>query len=216
MFTGIVTDIGHLAPLERIGDSARLTVQCRLAADGIIRGESICVSGVCLTVEASDRSTFTVTASPETLRRTTLGRLAAGGPVNLERALTPESRLGGHLVQGHVDGVGRIRRIRPDGVSRVVSVDVPASILAHVVVRGSVAVDGVSLTVTASDARGLSVTLIPATLETTTLGERRAGDPVNLEADLISKYVARHLEVTAPEVAGRDRVATWLESEGGS
>ena len=210
MFTGIITDVGRLVRSDRSGEGARLVVQCRLAGDGLTRGESISVSGVCLTVEDSDASTFTATASPETLRRTSLGFLAAGARVNLERAMSAGDRLGGHLVQGHVDDLGRVRRVVNEGVSRVVAIEAPAGLLRHVVDRGSVAVDGVSLTVTAVDREDFQVTLIPATRETTTLGESRAGDRVNLEVDIISKYVARHLRAQGAEAPAESRVASWL------
>jgi riboflavin synthase len=212
MFTGLVTDVGRLVRSTRSGLGSRLVIQCRLAGGGLNRGESISVSGVCLTVEECDGSSFTATASPETLRVTNLGFLVPGEDVNLERAVRPDDRLGGHLVQGHVDGLGRIRRVVDEGVSRVVTVLAPAEILQYVVERGSMAVDGVSLTVTAVDREGFQVTLIPATRESTTLGECQPGDRVNLEVDIISKYVARHLQSQDAAPSAESRAAAWLRA----
>ncbi|MCZ6832979.1 MAG: riboflavin synthase, partial [Acidobacteria bacterium] len=176
MFTGIITHIGQIAGKEVRGDGATLRIASPMVGDSLARGESVAVAGVCLTVETWDDVAFRVTASPETMRRTRLGHLALGQDVNLERALRAGERMGGHLVQGHVDGLGRVRSVRREGVSRILSLAIPAGLRTHLVDRGSVAVDGVSLTVTAVDAAGFEVTLIPETLRQTTLVELKAGD----------------------------------------
>jgi riboflavin synthase len=208
MFTGIVTEVGHLAAIERSGAGARLSVRCDMAAAGLDAGESIAVAGVCLTVESSDARLFRCTASPETMRRTSLAGCGAGAAVNLERSLRLGDRLGGHFVHGHVDGVAPIRARREEGVSRVLTIAAPADLLPYLVERGSVAVDGVSLTVTAVLPAAFEVTLIPATLEGTTFGARRVGDAVNLEVDMLSRYVARWLDAGA--APGRIEAGRWL------
>ncbi len=209
MFTGIVTDIGTLTLQQADGSGARLLVTCRMAREGLVPGESVSVSGVCLTVEVCHESAFQVTASPETLRRTSLGRAVNGRRVNLERALRAGDLMGGHLVQGHVDGVSQVRSVQAEGVSRVLSLSAPDEVLPHLVDRGSICVDGVSLTVTGLDARGFQVTLIPATLEQTTLDALAPGDDVNVEADIVSKYLARH--VSALQVGkAAERPSDWL------
>lgn len=213
MFTGIITHIGCLAGREVQREGATFRIASSMVDDHLARGESIAVAGVCLTVEAWDDIAFRVTASPETLRRTRLGDLAPGGKVNLERALRASDRMGGHLVQGHVDGLGRVRSVRREGVSRVLSFAVPDGLRLHLVDRGSVAVDGVSLTVTAVDTAGFEVTLIPETLRETTLVELKAGDTVNLEADMMSKYLAHHLRFMNGQQDSRDP-ASWLAAGG--
>lgn len=194
MFTGIVTEVGQLSRRTPRGTGASLEITCRMAAQDLVEGESVAVAGVCLTVEASDSRGFQVSASPETLRKTGLGRLPVGGRVNLERALRAEDRMGGHLVQGHVDGTGSVSAVRQEGISRILRMAVPGDLGRYLVDRGSVAVDGVSLTITGVGEGWFEVTLIPQTLENTTLSALGSGDPVNLEVDIISKYVARHLQ----------------------
>lgn len=184
MFTGLVEATGKLAAR----DGARLRFLAPFAAELQI-GESVSVSGVCLTVEARDAESFTVTAIPTTLRRTTLGSLGPGAPVNLERATPVGGRLGGHIVQGHVDGVGRLEERRPDAEWEILRFSAPADVLRYVVPRGSIAIDGVSLTVADRDASGFSVGIIPHTAAVTTLGGLAVGTAVNLEADVIAKYV---------------------------
>lgn len=202
MFTGIVEELGTVVAIEHGEDSARLTVAA-LLLDETVHGDSIAVDGCCLTVAgiaqpelgSRGRLTFTADVMRETLDRTTLGRLAAGDEVNLERSVPPLGRLGGHLVQGHVDGVGRITARTPGDRWEVVNVAVPADLARYLAMKGSVAVDGVSLTVAAlDDAAGtFAVSLIPTTLERTTLGNKRVGETVNIEVDVIAKYVERLL-----------------------
>ena len=190
MFTGIVETLGRVGRLETAGDGRRLRVAVpddpgwRLGL-----GESVAVSGVCLTVVDAPAGELAFDLAEETLRVTTLGGLGVGDPVNLERPLRFDGRLGGHLVLGHVDGVGRVAAVRPEGEGARVDVEVPAGLRPLLIPKGSVTVDGVSLTVAALEADAFAVALIPHTLTVTTLGRRRPGDPVNLEMDVIGKYV---------------------------
>jgi riboflavin synthase len=209
MFTGIVEEIGSVSALEEQGDSARLSLRCsnNLLSD-VTHGASISVSGVCLTVTGwfryGDHATFSVDVMRESLERSALGRLGVGSPVNLERAVKVSDRLGGHVVQGHVDGVGTVAAIEPGERWTVVRVEIPAGIARYVVEKGSVTLDGVSLTVTRIEDAGsdgatafLEVSLIPTTLELTTLGRAQIGDPVNIEVDVLAKYVERLLGAQA-------------------
>ncbi|MDP9319330.1 MAG: riboflavin synthase [Actinomycetota bacterium] len=195
MFTGIVEELGEVVTLDRAGDSARLTVRGAVVTSDVRHGASIAVNGCCLTVAEQRPGAFTADVMRETLDRTSLGDLRPGSRVNLERAMTPLDRLDGHIVQGHVDGVGTIVAREHSERWDVVTVTVPASLIRYVALKGSVAVDGVSLTVSAlSDGTGtLAVSLIPATLALTTLGLKQPGDPVNLEVDVVAKYVERLL-----------------------
>ncbi|MGZ8603430.1 MAG: riboflavin synthase [Actinomycetota bacterium] len=191
MFTGIVEERG----VVRDVGPGRLAVGCRTVASDADVGGSIAVNGVCLTVVERSAEHLAFDLSEETLRRTSLARLDEGHPVNLERPLTLASRLGGHLVQGHVDGVGEVSAFeRSEDGGAWLSVRVPAELRRYLVVKGSVSVDGISLTVAAADAETFSVALIPHTLDVTTLGSTRVGDPVNLEVDVIAKYVEALLE----------------------
>jgi riboflavin synthase len=204
VFTGIVEEVGVLLAREEAGgvgpeaDAARLRIRARKALEGVALGDSIAVNGVCLTVTGSDGEEWTTDVMAETLRRSSLGALAAGDPVNLERAVTPQTRLGGHLVQGHVDGVGTVVTRTPGEHWEVVRVGLPAELARYVVEKGSITVDGVSLTVSAVSAADdpepwFEVSLIPTTLRETTLGAVPPGSPVNLEVDVIAKYVERLL-----------------------
>jgi riboflavin synthase len=191
MFTGIVEERGTV---REIGPT-RMAVSCRTVVADAEVGASIAVNGVCLTVVERSEDGLAFDLSEETLRRTSFTRLAEGHPVNLERPLTLSSRLGGHLVQGHVDGVGAVVDVRPEaGGGAWLTVRAPADVLRFLVEKGSICVDGVSLTVAALDRDGFSVALIPHTLDVTTLGSTRAGDPLNLEVDVIAKYVEALLE----------------------
>jgi riboflavin synthase len=194
MFTGIVEEVGKVASVTPLAAGVRLTVSCRVVLDGTAVGDSLCVSGVCLTATAVGRDSFSADVSPETLRVTTLGKRKPGDPVNLERAMALGDRLGGHLVTGHVDAIGKLRRATPAGEATEVGYDAPPEVLRLCVAKGSIAVDGVSLTVNALDKTGFSVMIIPHTADHTTLLDTPPGAPVNLEADLIGKYVARLME----------------------
>jgi riboflavin synthase len=198
VFTGIVEEVGTLLARVEQQDSAELRIRARKALEGVALGDSIAVNGVCLTVTGSDGEEWTTDVMAETLRRSSLGALGAGDPVNLERAVTPQTRLGGHLVQGHVDGVGTVLARTPGERWEVVRVGLPPELARYVVEKGSITVDGVSLTVSAVSAAEapepwLEVSLIPTTLRETTLGAVPPGSPVNLEVDVIAKYVERLL-----------------------
>jgi riboflavin synthase len=193
MFTGIVEELGTVADLTDLGDSARIAIRGATVADGARHGDSIAVNGVCLTVVQVDGEIFTADVMKESLDRSSLGALAVGDQVNLERAATPTTRLGGHLVQGHVDGVGTILDRRPGSQWEIVTVSLPPRLARYVVEKGSITVDGVSLTVTTVSDLDFAVSLIPTTLKLTTLGHKTAGDPVNLEVDVIAKYVEKML-----------------------
>ena len=198
MFTGIVEELGEVVAVEPLQDASRLTVRGPLVTSDAGHGDSISVNGVCLTVVSNEGGAFTADVMAETLRRSSLGDVAVGSPVNLERAVRVSDRLGGHVVQGHVDGTGRIQLVVPDEHWTVVRVGLPEDLRRYVVEKGSITVDGVSLTVSALSAADdpepwFEVSLIPATLRETTLGGRAPGDPVNLEVDVIAKYVERLL-----------------------
>ncbi len=190
MFTGLVQDLGVVTALDATADGARLVVRTPLTAE-ISDGDSVAVNGVCLTATAIDDGAFSADAMHETLRRSSLGAVEVGARVNLELALRADQRLGGHVMQGHVDGVGRVRSIEPDGFASVVSIDAEPGLLRYVVEKGSIAVDGVSLTVSRVDDAGFAVSLIPETLERTNLGTIRPGAVVNLEVDILAKYVEK-------------------------
>jgi riboflavin synthase len=190
MFTGLVEDLGRVDAVEAGADGVRLTVRTRLAAD-LCEGDSIAVNGVCLTATSIADGTFAADVMHETLRRSSLAAVQAGSAVNLELALRAYARLGGHIVQGHVDGVGEVRAVAQDGFARVVTVAAAPELLRYVVQKGSITVNGVSLTVARVDEEGFDVSLIPETLERTTLGECVPGTPVNLEVDIVAKYVEK-------------------------
>jgi riboflavin synthase len=194
MFTGIVEELGIVDSRVEMGDSARLSIRGPLVTDGAGHGDSIAVNGVCLTVVDNDGEVFTADVMKETLDRSSLGELTAGDRVNLERAALVSSRLGGHLVQGHVDGVGVIADRKPAEHWELVTVSLPPEIARYIVEKGSITVDGVSLTVTEVTDDTFSVSLIPTTLALTTLGQKAIGAPVNLEVDVIAKYVEKFLE----------------------
>ena len=197
MYTGIVEELGEVVGLEHLEGAARITVRGPLVVSDAALGDSLSINGVCLTVTAAHDGTFTADVMAETLSRSSLGDLRPGSPVNLERSVRPDGRLGGHLVQGHVDGVGAIISRSPAEHWDVVRISLPEGLVRYVVEKGSVGVDGVSLTVTAtSDAEGppwFEVSLIPETLRRTTLGRKQPGDAVNLEVDVIAKYVEKLL-----------------------
>ena len=195
MFTGIIQAVGNITHLEARGGDVRLRIRTgKLDLADVRLGDSIAVNGVCLTAVDLPGDGFAADVSRETLSLTTLGDLVPGSPVNLEKALTLATRLGGHLVSGHVDAVGRIQGKREEGTGWRLIFDAPEQVLRYVIKKGSIAIDGVSLTVADVDRSGFSVAMIPHTAKLTTLGHKSAGDSVNLEADLIGKYVERLLE----------------------
>jgi riboflavin synthase len=195
MFTGLVEALGTVESMTSTGAGSRLVVAEPAIAGELKLGESVAVNGTCLTVVAHDARTFAFDVGPETLKRTNLGELQPGDRVNLERSLRFNDRLGGHLVQGHIDGIGYIDQRLPDGEWLMMWFRCPAELAAQMVTKGSVAVDGISLTVVDVEPTRFSVALIPHTLEVTTLGFKREGAAVNLETDLLAKYVWKFLEV---------------------
>jgi len=194
VFTGIVEELGSVVAVEPQGDAVRLRIRGPVVTSDAVHGASIAVNGVCLTVVEHGGDEFTADVMQETLDRSSLGALAAGSPVNLERPVTLEARLGGHLVQGHVDGTGTILARTPSEHWEVVRVSLPDDLGRYVVEKGSITVDGVSLTVVEAARDSFTVSLIPTTLGLTTLGSKSVGDPVNLEVDVVAKYVERMLE----------------------
>ena len=191
MFTGIVEELGEIVGLDDLADAARLTVRGPEVTSDVANGDSIAVNGVCLTVTSSAAGTFTADVMRETLTRSSLGALAPGSPVNLERSVRLADRLGGPLVQGHVDGVGEVMSRRPGEHWDVVRITLPPGLDRYVVEKGSIAVDGISLTVTAVTGDWFEVSLIPETLKRTTMGQKQPGETVNLEVDVIAKYVEK-------------------------
>jgi riboflavin synthase len=190
MFTGLIADMGSVSALTRDRDGARLRIATRLA-DQLQEGDSIAVNGVCLTASSVRADGFDADAMGETLTRSSLGELQLGASVNLELPLRAADRLGGHVVQGHVDGTGSVAAIREDGFARVLEIELAASLERYLVEKGSVTLDGVSLTVSALRERGFAVSLIPETLRRTTLGELAVGSRVNVEVDVLAKHVER-------------------------
>lgn len=194
MFTGLIEGVGHVRALEPRGGDLRLRIGVgTLPFDEVALGESIAVSGVCLTVVEYDAASFAADASTETLALTTLGGLSVGHAVNLERAMRPTDRLGGHLVSGHVDGLGRVLSVHDDARAQRWRFAAPAALLKYIAVKGSICVDGVSLTVNAVDGEGFEVALIPHTVSHTAFSTTKVGDAVNLEVDLVARYVERLL-----------------------
>lgn len=193
MFTGLIADLGRVAAVTQDADGATLRIATALAGE-LGEGDSIAVNGVCLTATRVAGGEFDAQIMHETLQRSTLGGLRAGDPVNLELALRADGRLGGHIVQGHVDGVASVVEVREEGFSRVLAFQAAAELFPYVVEKGSIALNGVSLTVSALREDGFEVSLIPETLQRTTLGGAAVGDPVNLEVDILAKHVQRLLE----------------------
>jgi len=193
MFTGLIREVGRVAAIDGGDDGVRLTIEAPETARDARLGDSIALSGVCLTVVDRTDGRLAFDAVPETLARSSLQTLEPGSRVNVEPALRAGEPLGGHYVQGHVDGVGRLRSVEPEGDGRRIWIDAPPELMRYVVEKGSVAVEGTSLTVAGLDERGFAVALIPHTLSETTLGELEPGDPVNLEADVLAKYVEKLL-----------------------
>ena len=187
MFTGIVEEVGRV----KSADPGRLIIEASTVLEDAKIGDSICINGTCLTVTSLSDDSFAADVVPETLRRTNLGELSAGDPVNLERSLPVNGRFGGHIVQGHIDATGSVKDISPDGDAWLVTFEAPTSVMRYVVEKGFVAVDGTSLTVVKCDNISFVVTIIPHTRENTVFAGRKVGDTVNLEVDLVAKYVER-------------------------
>lgn len=201
MFTGLVEEVGRVVAM-REGEMLSLDIACATVAEGVRVGDSVSVNGACLTVGEVEGETLTFYAMPETLRRTSLGELEAGGVVNLERAMSAGERFGGHIVQGHVDGVGEVLGVRPEGDAEIWEFGAPPEVLRYTVEKGSVCVDGISLTVVSVGDRSFTVSILPQTKNNTNLSRRRPGDRVNLESDVIGKYVERLL---GPRIAAREK-----------
>ncbi|MDX1933839.1 MAG: riboflavin synthase [Capsulimonadales bacterium] len=204
MFTGIIEVVGKVTGIERNGEGVELTISGGKIAEDISLGDSVAINGVCLTATRFEPPHITFEAVYETLRKTTLGQLRIGDSVNLERAVQVGGRLGGHIVQGHVDGTGIIASIRPIGNSYFIYVDAPPELMRYVVTKGSVAVDGISLTIAEAADRTFALSIIPHTWDHTSLREKHAGDTVNIETDILGKYVERML---GGYLAGADRAA---------
>jgi riboflavin synthase len=204
VFTGIVEELGHVTAVEDLGDSCRFRLRGPVTTEGAKHGDSIAVNGVCLTVVEHEGDEFTADVMAETLKRSSLGALGPGSRVNLERTVAVGGRLGGHIVQGHVDGTGTVLSREHSEHWEIVTVGMPPELARYVVEKGSITVDGVSLTVVEAGDDRFTVSLIPTTLELTTLGLKEPGDPVNLEVDVIAKYVERMLgdRAAAPTTAG--------------
>lgn len=210
MFTGIIEELGRVRSIERRGEGVRMTVEARVVTEGTREGDSIAVNGVCLTALDVRRDSFAADGSRETLQRSTLGTLRTGSPVNLERAVTPATRLGGHIVQGHVDARGRFLSAEEHGGSWTLRVGFPPEVARYLVFKGSVAVEGISLTVASLADEHFEIAVIPKTWTLTNLSHLRPGDPVNLEADIIAKYVERILGFGAKS-GGGDAPSLTLE-----
>lgn len=199
MFTGIVEELGEVTAVENLGDASRFRLRGSVVTEGAKHGDSIAVNGVCLTVVDLGDQDFTADVMAETLNRSSLGALEVGSPVNLERPMAVGGRLGGHIVQGHVDGTGRVVERKVSENWEIVKIFLPADLTRYVVEKGSITVDGVSLTVVDAGPDYFTISLIPTTLALTTLGHKEPGDPVNLEVDVIAKYVERLLGHRAQE-----------------
>jgi len=191
MFTGIIEEIGRIQQIERGARSSRLTISGDVIFSDLKLGDSVAVNGICLTASGISGKQFTADVMPETLERTALGALSPGSSVNLERAMAANGRFGGHIVSGHIDGVGRITQIQSDDNAVRVRIGAETAILRYVIQKGSIAIDGISLTIADLDAGGFTVSIIPHTAAETTLLSKRSGDLVNLENDLVGKYVER-------------------------
>src|SRR6266566_55676 len=196
MFTGIIEELGKVTSIEQRGDNARVVIEAQLITEDIHEGDSIAVNGVCLTALDVNRNSFAADVSRETLDRSTLGRLEPGAPVNLERSVTPATRLGGHLVQGHVDARGKFLSATDHGGSWTLRISYPPEIARYLVFKGSVAVEGISLTIAGLTDNYFEVAIIPKTWQMTNVSQLQSGDEVNLEADVIAKYVERIMSLS--------------------
>ena len=214
MFTGLIEEVGTIRNIKRGTKSCVLTVGCKEILKGTKVGDSIATNGVCLTVTELGSDYYTVDVMPETLDRSSLGQLQTGSRVNTERAMAADGRFGGHIVSGHIDGTGTIRDVRRDGNAVWYTIQAPEPILRLIVEKGSIAIDGISLTVARVDHVSFSVSIIPHTLQETALAFKRAGDIVNLENDCIGKYVAKLMGVEEEDKAGKGMTREFLQRYG--
>ena len=214
MFTGIIEEIGTVRTITNTAAGTALRIAARTVTEGTRVGDSIAVNGVCLTVTACSGREFTADVMPETVRLTSLAGLRAGARVNLERAMTPAGRLGGHIVSGHVDTCGQVVSVVPDGIARRVTVALEPALLKYIARKGSVTLDGVSLTVVAVDDRSFAVSLIPQTRSATTLDELRTGSRINVEVDLLARYTERLLAAQIPQNKSNGLSLEWLAENG--
>ena len=216
MFTGIIEETGTVRSITSRSAGTALCIRAEKVLEGTAVGDSIAVNGVCLTVTSLSDGAFTADVMPETVRLTSLARLFPGAKVNLERAVQPAGRLGGHIVSGHVDGCGRVDAIVPDGIAKRVTISLEAPLLKYIARKGSVTLDGVSLTVVAADDRSFAVSLIPQTRSATTLGELRTGSIVNVEVDLLARYIERLLTAGSPQKEEKKGGLSleWLQENG--
>lgn len=215
MFTGIIEETGIVKAVQRSGSSSFIRIQAKKVLENTRIGDSIAVNGVCLTVTAIDGNLFQADVMNETLERSSLGILSSGSMVNLERAMAADGRFGGHIVSGHIDGTGRISAIEKDGIATWYTISADAGILRYIVEKGSIAIDGVSLTVAKVTGTGFSVSVIPHTAANTILPMKRVGDPVNLENDIIGKYVEKLLLTGNTAAAEKSRIDMRFLAENG-
>ena len=215
MFTGIIEETGTVSAITSQSAGTALCIAADKVLEGTVVGDSIAVNGVCLTVTSLGGRTFTADVMPETVRRTSLAHLHPGAKVNLERAMQPSGRLGGPIVSGHVDGCGRVESIVSDGIANRVTISLDAPLLKYIAEKGSVTLDGVSLTVVAVDERSFAVSLIPQTRAVTTLGELRTGSLINVEVDVLARYTERLLAASAPKEEKKSGLSLeWLKENG--
>ena len=214
MFTGIIEEIGTVRAITNTASGTALRIAAERVTEGTRVGDSIAVNGVCLTVTACSDREFSADVMPETVRLTSLAGLRPGARVNLERAMTPDGRLGGHIVSGHVDACGQVVAVVPDGIARRVSVALEPALLRYIARKGSVTLDGVSLTVVDVDERSFAVSLIPQTRSATTLGELRTGSRINVEVDLLARYTERLLATQTPQNQKNGLSLEWLAENG--
>lgn len=199
MFTGLVEEIGYMESVVHSGSSMKIRIKASRVLENVRKGDSISTNGVCLTVTSFDASSYTADVMPETMRLTNLGNLAKGSPVNLERAMMAGDRFGGHIVSGHIDGIGLVRSFSEEDNATWITVDCPPELLKYIVAKGSIAMDGTSLTVVDTDNKGFRVSIIPTTKDETALLRKKTGDPINLECDILGKYVERLITYKAHE-----------------
>ena len=214
MFTGIVEELGRIERIERGANSIKLHISGDVIFSDVKLGDSVATNGVCLTVSALSGKTFTADVMPETLNRSSLGSLSAGGHVNLERAMPADGRFGGHIVTGHIDGMGKITKITKDDNAIWIKISADSSILRYVIEKGSITIDGISLTIADVSENDFAVSIIPHTASVTTLGKRKVGDTVNLEVDIIGKYVEKLLPSATVKKAQSNITASFLAEHG--